>query len=121
MPSCQPPHVVWIMGCDDCGAELESGGNDEGVDGMSAGELGASEDCPGASRDVRRQRRDDDPAVGKDVVDGCVPSAAAAHLREHRGRDAHERLLLVGHGEDSACPEGERGPFAGASQGVERL
>jgi hypothetical protein len=43
------------MGCDDRGAELDGGRHDEGIDGMSAGELRASEQRSGPPRDARCQ------------------------------------------------------------------
>lgn len=74
---------------------------------MRAGELGASEERPRPPRDARRQWRDDDASVGKEVVDRRVSRAAAAHLREHWGWYANESLLFVSYREDGARSEGE--------------
>lgn len=81
--------IVRVVGEDQTASEADGGGHHEGVDGHVAATTGIGQKMPGMPGDADPGGDDPGEALGEDVVDGLVKTAAPVQLDEHGGRDAH--------------------------------
>jgi hypothetical protein len=117
----EAPNVITIPRSDDGGIELERGGDDERIHGMTRGKLRAAQEGSSALSNPTRQIEHDESAPVEQMIDGRVEARSPAYLGEHRSRHPHERASIVRHSQDRTGPFRVDAAFGRVREGVQRL
>ncbi|MGC4093057.1 MAG: hypothetical protein QM756_35250 [Polyangiaceae bacterium] len=93
-------NVGRIASSDHGGFELESGSNNEGIDGVSGRQLCSGQQVTRLLSDSTVEIEDADARIVEQVVDGGVETGASTHLGEDGRRHADQGSSLEGEAQD---------------------